>query len=143
MVEHTARRPEVEQPAGEAIGDGRLVLAEGRGVPLGVVGSLGADEGRLTADAQPHVLGHEDLVHGVAQGEDPLPLALAVGLRHPGAIDHPHHAHVEVELALDVLDEPRDRRRGGRARRRRERDVSLRGEQPRRSGRARSSRPPG
>ena len=37
-------------------------------------------EGRLAADAEAHVAGLQPVVHGVAGGEDRLPLLVAVGL---------------------------------------------------------------
>ena len=130
VEDRTARRPASLQAAEQAVGDLFLPAADRFGVPLRRVGLLDADEGRLATDAQPDVAGLDLRVDRVAEREDPRPFLVGVGLRHARPVDDARDLHLDVEVRLDLLDPAADRRRRTGRRRRRERDVSLGGQQP-------------
>ena len=131
VLNDAARSPELHQAPRQSIGDLFLAASERRDVPFRLVRLLGADEGRFAPDAEMNAGRAQVFVDPIAESQDRGPLRLAVGLRHARPVDDARHAHLEVELAFDLLDGAGDRRGGDRIRRRRERDVALGREQAR------------
>ncbi len=111
---------------------GQLALARAQcgGVPLGAVAVIDGNERRLAAHGQAHVVAHQISVDLPAEGLDVLPLFFGVGLgdarRLPDALDR----HFVAEFGFARLDQPADRRGGGRLRAARQRNVPFACEQP-------------
>ncbi|MNP21137.1 hypothetical protein D3C76_1137440 [compost metagenome] len=69
----------LEQLASEA----PLVRAQRCRVPLGAVRVVDGNEGRLAAHGQAHIRRFQIAIHLAPEGDDGLPLLIAVGQRHP------------------------------------------------------------
>src|SRR5690606_25941072 len=80
VVEHAPQVPQRMKLAGEAIGERELVSAQGRDVPLGSIGFIDTDEGRLAAHREAEVLALQDFVYLVAALQDGLPGFIRIGL---------------------------------------------------------------
>ena len=106
--------------------------AVGVGGPLGVHLVVNRDECRFTAHSEPHVTGGKPFVDACAQRADRAPCGLGVGQRDSGILVHAGDHVGEVQCGLTRFGRAGNRRRRLGMRRRRQRDVTLAGEQPRR-----------
>ena len=109
---------------------GPLVGAVGRDVPLRAVHVVDRDEGRLAAHREPDVARLECRSTTAAEQVDALELVRRVGRGHPRVLVHPADDVVELHRRLGRVGPAGDRRRLGRLRRRRQRDVALARQQP-------------
>ena len=98
------------QPVEQLGGQTTLVRAQRRGVPLGIIGVIEGDEGRLATHGQAHIALRQIAVDLLAEADDRLPLLGAVRFGDTRRFPHPLHAHGMNELALTLVDQAADRR---------------------------------
>ncbi len=132
VLNQPAVREPVVQAQREIEGQRSLGLAVGGRVPFGALHVVDRHERRFTAHRETHVAGVEALVDLLAELVDARPLLGRVRQGHPRVLAHAVHHVGELEGDVRRAGASRDRRRGGRVRRARERNVSLAGEEPRR-----------
>ena len=120
----------VGQPVGERPRPGPLVVAVGRGVPLGALHVVDRHEGGFAAVGEPDVALGQPVVDGVAQGVDAAPLVVGVGKGDPGVLVDAVDLVAVGEGHLALVDHARDGGRGDGVGGARQRDVALAGEQP-------------
>ncbi len=128
-VQQAPGRKRVAHAREERAREPALVRPHRRRVPLVAVHVVDRHERRLAAHGQAHVAGLELPIDAIAEREDVVPLLVGVRLGDARIFVHARHRHLVMELDLAGAHQARHRRGRLRARRRRERNVPLAGEQ--------------
>ena len=132
-VQQAPGRKLLLQPPDQHAGALALLWPERRGVPFGAVHVVDRHERRLATHRQPDVAARELAIDAVRRAHRSPPLLVGVRLGDARRLVNPPHVHLVRRTSASHSSTLAGNRRGAeRVRRRRQRDVALAGEQPRR-----------